>query len=116
LLDGRGSRQHGHRQGMAETHLIAGERGKVGQEGAEAVRRLAVFGFAGARLGVGGSRLDWRRFPELVARNRIPPPQIATLPALAPNPTDGQKPAISWQLSPELTRRRRSLHAGNGFA
>jgi type IV secretory pathway TraG/TraD family ATPase VirD4 len=65
-------------------------------------------------------RLDWRSFPQLAKRHGMPPPQVSPLPAFEQHFTGGQEyalaPTSSWQLSPELTRRGRSLYDGNGFS
>jgi type IV secretion system protein VirD4 len=65
-------------------------------------------------------RLDWRRFPELVERRRIPAPQIKELPPFDHNSTAWQGQTLpaapTWLLSPELTRRGRPFSAGNGFS
>ena len=49
-------------------------------------------------------RLDWREFPVLTQRQRIPPPQLSVLPPLEEKPLDraGQSPASasSWHLTP----------------
>jgi type IV secretory pathway TraG/TraD family ATPase VirD4 len=64
-------------------------------------------------------RLDWRRFPELVERRRIPAPKISELPPFDENPswhTQALPIAPTWLLSPELTRRGRPVYADNGFS
>jgi type IV secretory pathway TraG/TraD family ATPase VirD4 len=62
-------------------------------------------------------RLDWRRFPQLQDRRRIPPPQLSKLPAFEQDLTEQTlPPGSSWQLPPELTRRGSPLRAPNGFA
>lgn len=64
-------------------------------------------------------RLDFRLFPELEDRQRVPSPQFSELPAFEQNLTDrGERPlpsGISWQISPDLTRRGSLTHASNGF-
>jgi type IV secretory pathway TraG/TraD family ATPase VirD4 len=49
-------------------------------------------------------RLDWREFPVLTQRQRIPPPQLSVLPPLEEKPLDraGRSPASasSWHLTP----------------
>ena len=60
-------------------------------------------------------RLDWRRFPELEERHRIPPPQLSEIPPFNESPIEQMLPPVaSWQLSPELTRRRSSGFAMKG--
>jgi type IV secretory pathway TraG/TraD family ATPase VirD4 len=64
-------------------------------------------------------RLDWRRFPELEERRRIPAPKIPELPPFDHNSTAWQGQTLptgpTWLLSPELTRRGRPFSATNGF-
>jgi type IV secretion system protein VirD4 len=64
-------------------------------------------------------RMDWRRFPLLVKRRAIPPPQLSALPQLDAHlpETAGLRPdsVTSWQLSPDLTRRGTPAPATNGF-
>jgi hypothetical protein len=65
-------------------------------------------------------RLDFRLFPELQARQAVPPPQLSELPVFDQGLIDRREPTLpphaSWQLSPELTRRGSPIHATNGFA
>lgn len=66
-----------------------------------------------------GKRMDWRRFPVLVQRKHIPPPQLSALPPLEEKPPDraGQSPeqVSSWHLAPDLIRRREQPAAANGL-
>jgi type IV secretion system protein VirD4 len=92
-----------------------------------------IIGFrAGIRLRpFRARRMDWRRFPVLAQRQRIPPPQLAVLPQLdelPPHQASGstrQEP--SWRLSPDLLRwgnppasvnglRKKRFEDGKGWA
>ena len=50
-------------------------------------------------------RLDWRDFPELVQRAKMPPPEIPILPALFEKPPEmreKQSSRSSWRVDPTL--------------
>ncbi len=88
---------------------------------AQAIKQLGdtdIIGFHRNLPPFRAHRMDWRRFPLLVKRQRIPPPRLPLLPPLGEGISDtassSAEPSFSWRHDPALLRWGSHLSATYG--
>jgi type IV secretory pathway TraG/TraD family ATPase VirD4 len=85
---------------------------------AQAIKQLGdtdIIGFHRHLPPFRAHRMDWRRFPLLVKRQRIPPPRLPLLPplgeGLSETSSSGTEPLSSWRYDSALLRWGRHIYA-----
>lgn len=105
--------EHGESQGESETRIPLMTANEI-----KLIDKTKVFVEMEGIRSIIMERLDWRRFPVLAQRQRIPPPRLSALPGLEqrvdsawPNP----QPLASWRLDPGMLRRQNQPAPSNGL-